>query len=96
MSEIPASMEYRRLQRSPDALATQVDGDIMMLALSTGMYHSLSGVAARIWTMLETPSTLDEISVRIANEYGVAVEQCRADTQSFLDDLSRAGLIEAA
>ncbi|MBK6332968.1 MAG: PqqD family protein [Thermomonas sp.] len=87
-------MEHRRLRRSPDALATQVDGDIMMLVLSTGMYHSLSGVAARIWEVLETPSTLDEISARIAEEYGVSLEQCRMDTQAFLADLSRAGLVD--
>jgi len=87
-------MEHRRLRRSPDALATQVDGDIMMLVLSTGMYHSLSGVAARIWEVLETPSTLDEISARIAEEYGVSLEQCRTDTQAFLADLSRAGLVD--
>ena len=47
MSETVSSLEESRLRRSPDALATQVDGDIMMLVLSTGMYHSLSGVAAR-------------------------------------------------
>ncbi|MBP7159191.1 MAG: PqqD family protein [Thermomonas sp.] len=94
MSGTVASMEHRRLRRSPDALATQVDGDIMMLVLSTGMYHSLSGVAARIWEVLETPSTLDEISARIAEEYGVSLEQCRMDTQAFLADLSRAGLVD--
>ena len=94
MSGTVASMEHRRLRRSPDALATQVDGDIMMLVLSTGMYHSLSGVAARIWEVLEVPSTPDEISSRIADEYGVPLEQCRADTQAFLEDLSRAGLVD--
>ena len=94
MSGTVASMEPRRLRRSPDALATEVDGDIMMLVLSTGMYHSLSGVAARIWEVLEVPSTPDEIASRIADEYGVPLEQCRADTQAFLEDLSRAGLVD--
>ena len=90
------SLKDCRLQRSPDALATQVDGDIMMLVLSTGMYHSLSGVAARIWELLETPATAGELSARIADEYGVSVAQCRTDTDAFLADLSRAGLVEAA
>ncbi len=90
------SLKDCRLQRSPDALATQVDGDIMMLVLSTGMYHSLSGVAARIWELLETPATAGELSARIADEYGVPLVQCRADTDAFLADLSRAGLVEAA
>ncbi len=94
MSGTVASMEHRRLRRSPEALATQVDGDIMMLVLSTGMYHSLSGVAARIWEVLETPSTLEEISARIPEENGVSPDQCRADTQAFLQDLLRAGLVD--
>ncbi|WP_374359102.1 PqqD family protein [Thermomonas sp.] len=84
------------LRRSPDALATQVDGDVMMLVLSTGMYHSLSGVAARIWELLETPATLDGISARIADEYAIPLERSRTDTQMFLEDLLRAGLLETA
>ena len=91
-----SSMEESRLRRSPDALATQVDGDIMMLVLSTGMYHSLSGVAARIWELLETPATAAELSARIADEYGVSLDRCRADTDAFLADLTRAGLVEHA
>ena len=96
MSETLVLQGHRRFRRSPDALATQVDGDIMMLALSTGMYHSLSGVAARIWGLLETPSTASELSARITDEYNVPLERCLADTRAFLEHLVDAKLVEDA
>lgn len=96
MPEPVVLMDDRPVRRSPDALATQVDGDIMMLVLSTGMYHSLSGVAARIWELLDTPATLDGISARIADEYAIPLERSRTDTQVFLENLLRAGLLETA
>lgn len=67
-----------------------------MLVLSTGMYHSLSGVAARIWELLETPATPDQVAERIASEYAVSLAQCRDDTLAFFGQLLEAGLIEAA
>lgn len=93
MSEIVDSMNNSRFQRSPDALATQVDGETMLLVLSTGMYHSLSGVGARIWELLETPSTYEEMAALIAEQYGVSLDQCREDTRAFFVSLSNAGLV---
>lgn len=74
-------------------LATDVDGETVMLALDTGLYHSLEGVAARIWELLETPATTHEMAQLIASHYGVPVGQCETDIQEFLQDLLRAGLV---
>ena len=62
-------------------------GETVMLALDSGLYHSLDGVAARIWELLETPATAEEMARVIAGQYGVPVEQCEADILEFFQDL---------
>ena len=82
-----------RLSRSARVLATEVDGETVMLALDTSLYHSLEGVAARIWELLETPATVEAMSHTIAAHYGVPVEQCEPDIREFFEDLIRADLV---
>ena len=84
------------LSRATRVLSTAVEGETVMLALNTGLYHSLEGVAARIWELLETTTTLDDMARLIAAEYGVAEEQCAADIRDFLGDLIRADLVLVA
>jgi hypothetical protein len=82
-----------RIRRGARVLATEVDGETVMLALDTGLYHSLEGVAARIWELLETPSSAEETARVIAGQYGVPVTQCEADILEFFQDLLRADLV---
>ncbi len=82
-----------RISRSTRVLATEVDGETVMLALDSGLYHSLEGVAARIWELLETPASAEEMARVIAGRYRVPVEQCEADILAFFQDLVRADLV---
>lgn len=82
-----------RFCRGSRVLSTEIDGETVILALDAGVYHSLEGVAARIWELLESPSTVDEMASLIASQYGVPVEQCQPDIQEFFDDLLRAELV---
>ena len=77
-------------------LTSSIDGELVMLAVQTGQYHNLQGVGARIWELLEAPATLDQVAETIAAEYGVPLEQCRADALAFFQQLQGAGLVEAA
>jgi hypothetical protein len=83
-----------RFKRSVQVLATEVDGETVMLAMETGVYHSLGGVGARIWALLEDAATVDQIAEKIAAEYAVPTAACREDTIAFFEQLRSAGLIE--
>lgn len=84
-----------RFKRTAQVLATEIDGETVMLAMQTGVYHSLGGVGARIWALLETPATVDQMAEKIAAEYSVPLAQCREDTLAFFEQLHGASLIEA-
>lgn len=80
-----------RLIRSSDLVATEMDGDIVMMHISSGQYFGISGVGSRIWALLEHPITLDELISTIVNEYVVDEQTCRNDIQKFMQSLLEQG-----
>ena len=82
------------IQRAADLLATEVDGDIVMLSLRTNRYYGMKEIGGRIWDLLETPITPDALIEVLIAEYMVDREICERDTLLFLEHLHREQLIE--
>jgi PqqD family protein of HPr-rel-A system len=58
--------------------------------------HLLNETAARIWDLLETPASLDELCEALSDEYeGATPEALRAEVEGFLADLGGKGLLAA-
>jgi hypothetical protein len=85
-----------RLVRAPDALASEVDGEIVMMSVERGEYFSLTGVASRLWELIAEPTTIAHLTATIAAEYRVAPEVCEPDILAFAADMMAAGLAKAA
>ena len=78
---------------APDHLSTTLDGDTYVLELSKGMYFELNDVAGRVWELLREPTTIAEVSRRIAAEYDVEPDRCIDDVRAFGVTLADEGLI---
>ena len=85
-----------RLIRNPDLLAADMDGEKVMLSITNNSYYGINDVGARIWDLLDTPSTQQEISRIIAAEYDVEETQCLSDVQNFLLELLEHDIIRIA
>jgi len=85
-----ASVVVRREER----LTTTVDGEIVMLSPDRGAYFSLGPTGSRIWELLETPVSVDELCSGLVEEFAVDADTCRAETLEFLEELLRVGLVE--
>ena len=58
--------------------------------------HLLNGTGARIWDLLETASSVDELVDALADEYeGAPAEELRREVEGFLADLQTKGLVAA-
>ncbi|HEY1026183.1 MAG TPA: PqqD family peptide modification chaperone [Pseudomonas sp.] len=77
----------RRVVRSPDLIATEMDGDIVMMHVSSGQYFGISGVGPRIWALLERPMTVEQMTNTIVSEYRVDEQTCRGDILIFVQAL---------
>jgi coenzyme PQQ synthesis protein D (PqqD) len=69
------------------------DGGGVLLHLDTSAYHGLNKTGWKIWTLIESGSTLDSLVERLGTEIGRPVPTLRDDTQRFVDSLVARGLI---
>ena len=80
-----------RLQRDPNLMAAEMDGELVMMSVDNGAYYGIGGVGATIWALLEAPMTLADVVQAIRNEYAVDEATCEADVLAFAGELLRNG-----
>lgn len=83
-----------RFSRSTDLLTTVIDGDIVALSLSRDSYFGMSGTGVRVWELLETPRSIDELVALICSEFVVDEATARADIIAFVDELHQNRLLQ--
>jgi Coenzyme PQQ synthesis protein D (PqqD) len=73
-----------------------IDGEAIIIDLSTGMYFSLDSVGGRIWALLAQQASLEEITTRLHAEYEVDAEVAREDLENLVTQLLSENLIVPA
>lgn len=85
-----------KLSQNKAFLATEMDGEVVMMDTEDGTYFSLSaGVGTRIWELLETPKTVAELSKLIIAEFDVAPEECESDILEYANELVQNNILFA-
>jgi hypothetical protein len=69
--------------------------EAVILNLQAGVYYGLNSVAARIWSLIKEPRTVEAVREAILEEYDVDRDRCERDLLALLRDLAAQGLIEA-
>jgi hypothetical protein len=75
-------------------VSCDLGGEVAILDITSGIYYGLNAVGARIWHLIQTPATVDEVCKTILREYDVEAEHCHADTLALLEQLVAKGLVE--
>ena len=83
-----------RLIRKPELIASDMDGDLVMMSIARGEYYGISGVGVRIWALLAEPVTVAGIVATLTREYAIDRERCQQDCRSFLAGLIERGLVD--
>ena len=81
------------VRKEGDWLAARVGEELVMMSAANGDYVGLSEVGARIWELIETPQDLDAVCARLQDEFEVAPAVCRAEVETFLNELVQHGAI---
>jgi hypothetical protein len=74
-------------------LSTTLGEEVIILGLDDSMYYGLTGTGARIWELVQTPRTIDDILTTITGEFDVDRQRAQADLDALLADLQSRGLI---
>jgi hypothetical protein len=83
-----------RIVASKDQVSCDLAGEAAILNLQSGIYFGLNPVGARIWNLIEEPTTLDVLRTTIMKEYEVEEAKCEADIRSLITQLLEHGLVE--
>ena len=83
------------IQRNPDILASDIDGEKVMMSIQQGEYYGLGKTGSFIWDHIEQPISIKELADLITEKYEVGREQCLQDILPFLNDLEEKKLIVA-
>ncbi len=69
------------------SVAPSGEGEVVILGLKDGLYFELNDVGARIWHLIQSPTSVAELVAALLEEYDVTREQCEADVCSIAAEL---------
>jgi hypothetical protein len=87
-------LESSIIVANEEQISSDLGGETVILNLKTGVYHGLNEVGARIWNLIEQPSSVSDIKQTLLQEYEVEAQQCDRDLKALVEDLLAAGLID--
>ncbi|MFP4025897.1 MAG: lasso peptide biosynthesis PqqD family chaperone [Thiohalospira sp.] len=85
--------EQTIIQRNPDILASDIDGEKVMMSIQQGEYYGLGKTGSFIWDHIEKPIAIHDLVGLITEKYDVSKEQCLQDILPFLNELAEKKLI---
>lgn len=81
------------VMRDPDIIATDMDGEMVMMSIEQGHYYGLGGIGPFLWEQVVTPTSIKQLCQRVLQEYEVDEATCRADVSAFVNDLLGKGVL---
>ena len=78
----------------PEQISSELNGEAVILNLSSGVYYGLNEVGARIWQIIQAPCSLEKIQNALLEEYDVPPDVCKQEILKLLLELKNANLIE--
>ncbi len=80
--------------RNKEILASDMDGEVVMMHIESGKYYNLGKIGGIIWNMLEEPLAVEGLIDQLLDLFQVGKEQCVSDTLPFLQQMEQQGLIK--
>ncbi|GAB3129847.1 PqqD family peptide modification chaperone [Novispirillum itersonii] len=79
--------------RSPNPLTTEIDGELVMMDVTSGRYFTLDRIGTVIWGHLETPVCFGDLCQSLTERYDAPADTLAADVAALLTSLRDAGLV---
>ena len=78
---------------SPDTVSRRLGDTAVLIRLTTNRIYELNATGARLWDLLQTQQTLDEVVESLSAEFEGPREAIRADVEDLLRQLTAEGLV---
>lgn len=81
------------VQRTPEMVYSKLDGEVVMMSVENGEYYGLNEIGSAIWERIADEITVDELIIKLMEDYEVDRPECKADTLEFLEEMISKKLI---
>jgi hypothetical protein len=75
------------LVRHPRTASRTIGGKAAVVSIDTNRLFILNGVGTRVWELLATPRTMDELASELSRRFEVSEADALRDCESFCQDL---------
>ena len=76
-------------------LVSDMGGEKVMMSINTGKYYNLGAIGGRIWELIETPASVENLIESLTSEYDIDAAICEEQVVLFLQQLSKENLIHS-
>lgn len=91
---VDRTMLETTLLRSPDVQGTSMEGETVLLDLSTGRYYTLNRLGSVIWEHCTGHSTIRDIYAVLCDRFDVAPERALDDLIALVNHLLQEQLLQ--
>ena len=84
------------LIRNPEICAAELDGEVCLFNPENAEYLNLNGTGSSIWNLLDAPAELEELICNLQARYAVDAETCRHETEAFVAEALKRGMLAEA
>ncbi|WP_156442715.1 MULTISPECIES: PqqD family peptide modification chaperone [unclassified Sphingomonas] len=82
------------IRRHPDQISSEMDGQTVLMTISTGLYFGLNAVGSDIWRQLDAPKSVGDLVTDVVARYDVDEASCRADILALVEQLVEHQLVQ--
>ena len=83
-----------RIVAAGSQVSCELAEEVVILHLDAGIYYGLDAIGARIWELIQTPTTVEAVRDILLDEYEVEPERCERDLIAFLERLAGEDLVK--
>lgn len=85
-----------RVRPNKEVLFQELQGEAVLLNLSSGMYFGLDPVGTRIWQLIGEHGKLSDVVQVMVDEFEVGEDRCAADLLALVAELQENDLVTLA
>lgn len=79
--------------RNQELLASEMDGEIVMMSVDQGKYFSIGRSGVEIWKLLDQEMTVTEIVAELRKKYEVDEATCQHDVIQFVELMAKKEIV---
>jgi len=82
-----------KYQRASHVVGSSLDDAMILSSMENEKFYGLNKVASRIWKILEESVTMEEVVVKMLDQFDIEKKACEQDVSAFFQEMIKAGII---